>query len=105
MYREKIPSQKQIEIEIDFTQVTADYKIITKDTIYQLDLRTQRIWDVYIGLRIKSKVTAVASEKKFINGKPLVVLHFANNELFCALHWAIHFGYLVIEKPYDTQKI
>lgn len=81
----------EVKMRIDFSSMNKDYTIEVDNYIYQLDKRSTNVWDIYKHLGINVEVTAVLSEKGKKKNKILIVPHFANNELFAALHWAIAF--------------
>lgn len=88
----KSTHSNEVKVRIDFSSMNEDYTIEMDNCVYQLDLRTKNTWNIYKHLGIKVEVTAVLSEKGKKKNKVLIVPHFANNELFTALHWAIAFG-------------
>ncbi len=82
----------EVKMVVDFSKMNNDdYTIETETCVYQLDLRSKNIWKIFKHLGICMEVTVKLSEKGRKKNKPLIVPHFANSELFTALHWAIAF--------------
>lgn len=88
----KNPHPREVRMRINFSYMNEDYTIETEKYIYQLDRRSKKVWDLYKHIGIEVEVIAVLSEKGIKRNKPLIVPHFANNELFATLHYAIALG-------------